>query len=85
MRAANEIDACHQNIAIFFMQEDIMVSPLLYRVSENIMLLFALFCRGIAKIIQAHVHPVCSLTWSRTGRKLVSASALFRMPRQEST
>lgn len=30
--------------------------------------------RGIAKIIQAHVHPVCSLTWSRTGRKLVSAS-----------
>ena len=31
-------------------------------------------CRGIAKIIQAHVHPVCSLTWSRTGRKLVSAS-----------
>ena len=33
-----------------------------------------MICRGIAKIIQAHVHPVCSLTWSRTGRKLVSAS-----------
>lgn len=30
--------------------------------------------RGIAKIIQAHVHPVCSLSWSRSGRKVVSAS-----------
>ncbi len=30
--------------------------------------------RGIAKIIQAHVHPVCSLSWSRSGRKMVSAS-----------
>jgi len=30
--------------------------------------------RGIAKILQAHVHPVCSLSWSRSGRKLVSAS-----------
>ena len=30
--------------------------------------------RGIAKIIQAHVHPVCSLSWSRTGRRIVSAS-----------
>jgi len=30
--------------------------------------------RGIAKILQAHVHPVCSLTWSKSGRKLVSAS-----------
>ena len=30
--------------------------------------------RGIAKIIQAHVHPVCSLSWSRTGRRMVSAS-----------
>ncbi len=30
--------------------------------------------RGIAKIIQAHVHPVCSLSWSRTGQKMVSAS-----------
>ena len=30
--------------------------------------------RGIAKIIQAHVHPVCSLGWSRSGRRLVSAS-----------
>ena len=30
--------------------------------------------RGIAKIIQAHVHPVCSISWSRSGRRIVSAS-----------
>lgn len=30
--------------------------------------------RGIAKIICAHVHPVCSLSWSRSGHKLLSAS-----------
>ncbi|CAH0547859.1 unnamed protein product [Brassicogethes aeneus] len=30
--------------------------------------------RGIAKIISAHVHPVCSLSWSRNGHKLASAS-----------
>ena len=29
--------------------------------------------RGIAKIISAHVHPVCSVSWSRDGRRLVSA------------
>lgn len=26
--------------------------------------------RGIAKIISAHVHPVCSLSWTRNGRKV---------------
>lgn len=26
--------------------------------------------RGIAKIISAHVHPVCSLSWSRNGHKV---------------
>jgi len=30
--------------------------------------------RGIAKIIAAHVHPICSLSWSRSGDKLASAS-----------
>lgn len=30
--------------------------------------------RGIAKIVSAHVHPVCSLSWNRSGHKLLSAS-----------
>ena len=30
--------------------------------------------RGIAKIISAHVHPVCSLSWCRNGKRLLSAS-----------
>lgn len=29
---------------------------------------------GIAKIISAHVHPVCSITWTRNGHKIASAS-----------
>ncbi|XP_026470775.1 retinoblastoma-binding protein 5 homolog [Ctenocephalides felis] len=30
--------------------------------------------RTIAKIISAHVHPVCCLSWSRSGMKLLSSS-----------
>jgi COMPASS component SWD1 len=30
--------------------------------------------RGIAKVISAHVHPVCSISWSRSGYKIASAS-----------
>ncbi|KAK6173805.1 hypothetical protein SNE40_017200 [Patella caerulea] len=30
--------------------------------------------RGIAKVINAHVHPVCSLSWSRDGHKLLTAA-----------
>ncbi|XP_050311660.1 retinoblastoma-binding protein 5 homolog [Anthonomus grandis grandis] len=30
--------------------------------------------RGIAKIISAHVHPVCSISWSRNSHKIASAS-----------
>ncbi|CAL8139951.1 unnamed protein product [Orchesella dallaii] len=30
--------------------------------------------RGIAKVITAHSHPVCSLSWSRNGHKILTAS-----------
>ena len=30
--------------------------------------------RGLAKIITAHVHPVCSLSWNRNGFHLLSAA-----------
>lgn len=33
--------------------------------------------RGIAKVISAHVHPVCSISWNRSGHKLLTASTDF--------
>lgn len=30
--------------------------------------------RGIAKVYQAHTHTVCSISWSRNGRRLISAA-----------
>ncbi|CAG7834440.1 unnamed protein product [Allacma fusca] len=30
--------------------------------------------RGISKVIPGHVHPVCSISWSRDGRKVLTAS-----------
>lgn len=30
--------------------------------------------RGIAKVYQAHTHTVCSLSWSRNGKRLISAA-----------
>ena len=37
-------------------------------------LLPSLNLSGIAKSINAHVHPICSLSWTRNGRRIVSAS-----------
>ena len=30
--------------------------------------------RGIARVYNAHAHPVCSLSWSRNGKQLISAA-----------
>lgn len=43
--------------------------------------------RGIAKIISAHVHPVCSLSWTRNGHKVgprspYTSSSTFSNPLQ---
>ncbi|GFS82950.1 retinoblastoma-binding protein 5 homolog [Nephila pilipes] len=42
--------------------------------NDGRIVLWDFLTRGIAKIICAHIHPVCSLSWSRTGHKLLSAS-----------
>ncbi|XP_022666653.1 retinoblastoma-binding protein 5 homolog [Varroa destructor] len=42
--------------------------------NDGRIVLWDFLTRGIAKIITAHIHPVCSLSFTRDGRKLVSAS-----------
>ncbi|EDV19471.1 uncharacterized protein TRIADDRAFT_33540, partial [Trichoplax adhaerens] len=42
--------------------------------NDGRLVLWDFITRSIAKIITAHVHPVCSVSWSRNGRQLVSAS-----------
>lgn len=38
--------------------------------NDGRIVIWDILTRGIAKIISAHVHPVCSLSWSRNGHKV---------------
>uniref|UniRef100_A0A8D8ZPB1 Retinoblastoma-binding protein 5 homolog n=1 Tax=Cacopsylla melanoneura TaxID=428564 RepID=A0A8D8ZPB1_9HEMI len=42
--------------------------------NDGRIVLWDFLTRGIAKIISAHMHPVCSISWSRNGYKIISAS-----------
>lgn len=39
--------------------------------NDGRIVLWDFLTRGIAKIISAHVHPVCSIGWSRNGHKVI--------------
>lgn len=38
--------------------------------NDGRIVIWDILTRGIAKIISAHVHPVCSMSWSRGGHKV---------------
>ncbi|KAK3575950.1 hypothetical protein CHS0354_019267 [Potamilus streckersoni] len=42
--------------------------------NDGRVVLWDFLTRGIAKIVNAHVHPVCTLSWSRNGHKLLTAA-----------
>ncbi|XP_064600491.1 retinoblastoma-binding protein 5 homolog [Liolophura sinensis] len=42
--------------------------------NDGRIVLWDFLTRGITKVIGAHVHPVCSLSWNRNGHKLLSAA-----------
>lgn len=42
--------------------------------NDGRIVIFDVITRGIARFLQAHVHPVCSLSWSRNGFLLLSGS-----------
>lgn len=43
--------------------------------NDGRVLVFDFITRGVAAVLTAHVLPVCSLSWSRSGRQLLTASA----------
>ncbi|XP_020713265.1 retinoblastoma-binding protein 5 homolog [Ceratitis capitata] len=47
--------------------------------NDGRIVVFFFLTRGIAKIISAHVFFVCSLSWTRNGHKLLSASIFFNV------
>ncbi|CAG0912843.1 unnamed protein product [Notodromas monacha] len=42
--------------------------------NDGRLIIWDFITRGIAKVIMAHSHPLCALSWSRTGHKLLTAA-----------